>query len=175
MVLTKPLGTGIINTAIKGDMADEEVYNEAVKIMTTLNKFGRDAMIYAGANGCTDITGFGFLGHSLELAKGSDVTLIIDYKKLPIVQKAKEFANMGLIPKGAYSNEIFIGDDVVFAEDVPRAIKDIMYDPQTSGGLLISVPKANCETLLKKLKDSPIEGTIVGEVIEKDEKYIIVK
>lgn len=175
LVLTKPLGTGIINTAIKGDMADEEVYNEAVKIMTTLNKFGRDAMIYAGANGCTDITGFGFLGHSLELAKGSDVTLVIDYKKLPIVQKAKEFASMGLIPKGAYSNEIFIGDDVAFTEDVPRAIKDIMYDPQTSGGLLISVPKANCETLLKKLKDSPIEGAIIGEVIEKDEKYIIVK
>lgn len=176
LVLTKPLGLGIINTAIKGEMADKETYDEAVVVMTTLNKYAKEAIDRTGGvNSLTDITGFGLLGHALEMAEGSSVTITIDYKNIPIVSNALEYANMGLIPAGAYDNRDYIGDKAYINDNVPQVIEDILFDPQTSGGLLISIPKDKVELLLKELKDLPTKFAVVGRVMEKQEHFIIVE
>ncbi len=176
LVLTKPLGLGIINTAIKGDMADEKSYNEAVKVMMTLNKYGKKAIDEAGGvNSVTDITGFGLLGHALEMAMGSNVTIKINSKDVPIIKGAVEYANLGLIPAGAYSNRNYIGDRVYFKDDIPKYLEDILYDPQTSGGLLISISKDKVDSLLTALENSPTEYGIIGEVRIKEDYYLIVE
>jgi len=175
LILTKPIGVGVVNTAIKAQLADEETYKKAVKIMTTLNKFAKDAMLEVGVNSCTDITGFGLLGHTLEMAEGSGVTIKLFSNKIPVIPKAIEYAQMGLIPAGAYSNMSFIGEKVSFSENVAGEIRDLLYDPQTSGGLLISVAKDKAEKLLLLLENSPTEYGVIGEVTEKRDKYIIVE
>lgn len=175
LVLTKPLGLGIINTAIKGELANEISYNEAVKIMTTLNKYGKEAIDrVGGVNSLTDITGFGLLGHALEMAEGSNVTIKINHKNIPLIENTIEYANMGLVPAGAYSNRVYIGDKVYF-NNIPKFMEDILYDPQTSGGLLISISKGKVEKLMEELGDSPTEYAIIGEVLEKGEYYLIVE
>ncbi len=175
LVLTKPLGIGIINTAIKAQMADDEIYNLAVNNMRTLNKFAKDAMVKVGVNSCTDITGFGLLGHSLEMANGSDVTIMFESSKIPIIKKAAEFAAMGLVPAGAYSNMQFIGEKVKFNEQISQEVIDILFDPQTSGGLLISVSQHKLDKLLEELKESPTEFSVIGKVLKKQEYSIIVE
>ena len=175
LVLTKPIGTGIINTAIKGGLADKKDYDEAVKVMTTLNKFAIEAANKVGVNGCTDITGFGLLGHSLELAEASSVTLKIKYKDIPLIEGALQYAQMGLIPAGAYSNESYIGDKIQFNTELPREIIDILYDPQTSGGLLISVSEDKVCELLKELKYTPTDFGVIGQVVEREDKYLIIE
>lgn len=175
LVLTKPIGTGIINTAIKGGLADKKDYDEAVKVMTTLNKFAIEAANKVGVNGCTDITGFGLLGHSLELAEASSATLKIKYKDIPLIEGALQYAQMGLVPAGAYSNESYIGDKIQFNTELPREIIDILYDPQTSGGLLISVSEDKVCELLKELKYTPTDFGVIGQVVEREDKYLIIE
>lgn len=176
LVLTKPLGLGIINTAIKGQMADKESYDEAVLVMTTLNKYAKEAIDRSGGvNSLTDITGFGLLGHALEMAEGSSVSITIDHKNVPIISKALEYAKMGLIPAGAYDNKNHIGEKAYIGEDVPEDIRDILFDPQTSGGLLISIPEEKLALLLEELKDTPTEFAVVGRVTEKQDYFIIVE
>lgn len=174
LVITKPIGLGIVNTAIKAQMASEEMYNAGVKAMVTLNKFAKDAMVKAEANACTDVTGFGLLGHSLEVAEGSNVTIKLNSGDIPIVKGVEEFANMGLIPAGTYENKKFIGDKVIFDKDIKEQMKDILYDPQTSGGLLISVRPDMLDLLMNELEGNVTEYAIIGEVIEKGEHPIIV-
>lgn len=174
LVITKPIGLGIINTAIKADMASKEMYDAGVKVMVTLNKHAKDAMVKAEANACTDVTGFGLLGHSLEMAEGSDVTISLHSKDIPVIEGVVEFARMGLIPAGTYLNRDFIGDKVSFGEDVKQETKDILYDSQTSGGLLISVRQDKLDLLLEELKGNATEFAVVGEVLEKQKHSIIV-
>ena len=176
LVLTKPLGLGIINTAIKGEMADKETYEEAVKIMTTLNKYAKEAIDRTGGvNSLTDITGFGLVGHALEMAMGSSVTISIDHKDIPIISKTLEYANIGLIPAGSYANKKHAGDNVCINKNVAQPIIDILFDPQTSGGLLISIPEDKLELLLKELKDTPTQFSVVGKVYEKGDHYVVVE
>lgn len=176
LIITKPLGIGIITTAIKGELASKEAYDAAVLSMSTLNSFGKKAIDEAkGVHSVTDITGFGLLGHSLEMAESSNVTINIDSSKVPFIKEAKEYAQMGLIPAGAYNNKNYIGDKVLIDEDISDFMVDILYDPQTSGGLLISVAKEYAGLLLEKLSGSPTEYALIGEVTEYNGKYIIVK
>lgn len=176
IVLTKPLGLGILNTAIKAGILGEDSYNEAAKVMSTLNKYGKEAMVKAGGiNSVTDITGFGLLGHALEMAEGSDVTIKLYSGEIPTIKGAKENAKMGIIPAGAYDNRKFIGDKVCFNDNIEQYLKDIMYDPQTSGGLLISVKKENKDKLLEALKNSPTEYALIGEVTKKEKYHLIVE
>lgn len=176
IVLTKPIGLGIINTAIKAGILDEETYLEATNVMKTLNKYAKEAMDKVdGINSVTDITGFGLLGHALEMAEGSELTIRLYSDKIPIIKGAKENAQMGIIPAGAYDNMNFIGDKVHFEKDIDQYLKDIMYDPQTSGGLLISLKKENKDKLLEALKDSPTEYALIGQVTKKGEHYLIVE
>lgn len=175
LILTKPIGVGVINTAIKAGLADKKSYDKAIHTMATLNKYAKQAMDGVNVNSVTDITGFGLLGHSLEMAEGSSVTIVIDHKSVPIIEGALEYAQMGLVPAGAYSNRRHIGDKVKFIGEISEDIKDVLFDPQTSGGLLISVPREEVDLLLDRLKDSPNEFAVIGEVIEKEETDLIVK
>lgn len=164
LVLTKPLGTGIISTALKADMASQESVRSMVEIMVTLNRRPSERMKEFDTHACTDITGFGFIGHGLEMAKASRVGMRINSKNIPILPGAIEYATLGLIPGGAYSNRQFFSCKVVVQEGVPQYLIDILYDPQTSGGLLISLPPKDAEQLVKVLKEEDIDSWIVGEV-----------
>lgn len=175
LVITKPLGLGIINTAIKGGIADKISYDEAVKVMSTLNKFGKEVLEKVKVNSVTDITGFGLLGHALEMAESSEVTIKIYHKEIPLISNTLEYARMGLVPQGAYNNRGYIGDNVKFNNQIPEEMEDVLFDPQTSGGLLISVPKKEVDQLFKALANNPISYSIIGEVVKKEEKYLIVE
>lgn len=175
LILTKPIGTGIVNTAIKGGLADEETYKEAVNVMASLNKYGKEAIDRVEVNALTDITGFGLLGHALEMAEGSKVSIRIDHKKVPLIKNSLEYAQMGLVPAGAYSNRNHIGDKVYFENEISQDMEDVLFDPQTSGGLLVSVARNKADLLLEELKNNPTKYSIIGEVVEKEEYYLIVE
>ena len=165
LILTKPLGIGVLNTAIKADLTDESTYKKAVDVMSYLNKDACEAMMKVGINGCTDITGFGILGHGFEMAEASNVSLEIWSDYIPIIKESIDFAKMGIIPAGAYNNEGYIGTHVRFAESIKQEIKDIMYDPQTSGGLLISVPEERFDKLMEELRiRNKTDFNVIGKV-----------
>ncbi len=167
LVLTKPLGTGIISTALKAGMASQEAVRKIVESMVTLNRTASEWMKKFGAHACTDITGFGFIGHVLEMATASRVGMVIQSRDIPVFPEAVEYARMGLIPGGAYSNRDFFSCKVEVDSDVPNLLADIFYDPQTSGGLLISVPSGEAEKLVAALKkEGHGHSGIVGEVAE---------
>jgi len=166
LVLTKPLGTGIIATALKGGMASEEALRKIVDSMVTLNRTASDGMKKFEAHACTDITGFSFIGHALEMAIASQVGMVIQWETVPIFPEAMEYAKLGLVPGGAYSNRKFFSCRVEVHSDVPDLLVDILYDPQTSGGLLISLPPSKAERLVKALKKGgDTFSCIVGEVV----------
>ena len=176
LILTTPLGTGILNTAIKGEIADEKDYEEAVLVMEYLNKYPADALKKIDVNGVTDVTGFGLLGHVLEMAKGSGCSIEIDGESVPMLRNAREYANMGIIPAGMYKNLDYISPDVSVCEGVKQDILDVLYDPQTSGGLLISVPQQRASELIEELRNcKALCYDIIGRAVEKKEKYVIVK
>jgi len=175
LILTKPLGIGILNTGIKAGLVSQEGYETAVFVMTQLNKFSKDAMMKVGVNSCTDITGFGLLGHAYEMAEGSDVTIKFFSSSIPIIEEALTLARMGIIPAGAYRNMEYIKKQVKISDKAAQDIIDCMSDPQTSGGLLISVEKSKADLLLNELKNSPTPYGLVGEVTERQDYRIIVE
>ena len=174
LVLTKPLGIGVLTTANKAQLLDQQTYDQMVEAMATLNKYAKDVMMEVGANACTDVTGFGLIGHASEMAKGSGLTIELFSKEVPIIEAAIDFAKMGIIPSGAYNNMAFVKDDVRFAPDVPQHIQDLLVDPITSGGLLISLPEEKAHVLVEKLKGVTICNAIVGRVTAKQDRAIVV-
>lgn len=174
LVLTKPLGTGIISTAIKGELASEQEIDTAVKTMAALNKYARDIAAGFEIHSCTDITGFGLAGHAMEMAKGSEMTLILHTGKLPVLPGVQEYAQIGLIPAGAYRNREYLEADVL-SEIAGTWQEDLVYDPQTSGGLMLAVKKEEAFQLLERLAEFDLPGTAIGEVTSKQEKYLILK
>jgi selenide, water dikinase len=165
LILTKPLGTGIINTAIKAGLASEDLTREVIRVMAQLNRYSCEAMADYSVNACTDITGFGLAGHLAEMVSSSGAGMRIDSKSLPVFPEALEFASMGLIPAGAYKNRKFRESMVHISSDVPLALADILFDPQTSGGLAISVDKAHAEKLLNALHEKGMEWSrIIGKI-----------
>ena len=174
LVLTKPLGVGIVNTAIKGGIASETAYNKAVKNMATLNKYSGEIAVKYDINACTDITGFGIMGHGYEMAEGSKVTLKLWKDSIPYIEEAKEYASMGLVPEGAYNNRAYLQGKYELI-GVEQWMEDILFDPQTSGGLLLSLSKEQGQKLLEELKENNVESWIIGEAVAKKDKYIIVE
>jgi len=169
LVLTKPLGTGVINTAIKGDLCPPEVAARAVQVMKALNKEASRLMVELQASACTDITGFGFLGHAYEMASGSGVTLVIQRNAVPIIEGAVELAQMGLIPAGTYRNKDYLKGKVALScpED---AMTDLLFDPQTSGGLLIAMAQDKAATFVSELKEKfHIQAHVVGHVTARED------
>lgn len=153
LFLTKPLGIGVLTTAQKAELLSEEGKDFAIRMMTTLNKGARDVMVPFRVHACTDVTGFGFLGHACEMAEGSDVTLQIDTKKIDLIPEALEFARMGILPAGMYRNRSF-AEEKVDPGDTELAVQDLLYDPQTAGGLLIAVHPGDADALEQALKDA---------------------
>lgn len=137
IVLTKALGVGIVNTAAKVDEAPQESVRQAVDSMTRLNKRARDTAVKYAVHAATDVTGFSLSGHACEVAQASGVSLEIRTKELPVIEGALELARFGFLPEGRYSNEDFLVEKVSFGKDIPREMRDLCYDPQTSGGLLL--------------------------------------
>jgi len=176
LILTKPLGTGIISTAVKGGFASKEAANRIAKSMSTLNRKASEVMQEIGANACTDITGFGLLGHAAEMIEGTDVGMVIYANSVPVFTETKELAAMGMIPGGLYRNRDFRKSIVEFKPDVEEFQADILFDPQTSGGLLISVSKEKAQHMLNKLHQAGVEeSAIIGEVVDNPKGKIIVK
>jgi len=175
LILTKPLGTGIISTALKAGKASKETVAKVTKYMATLNKKASELMQEAGAHACTDITGFGFLGHACQLAQNSQVGIKINSGSVPVFTEAREFAKKGLCPGGLGRNKEFYGKMVEFSKQVPDYIRDILFDPQTSGGLLISLAPETAELLVNKLHKAGVpDAVIVGETISKPMGKILV-
>ncbi|AKL95123.1 selenide, water dikinase SelD [Clostridium aceticum] len=176
LILTKPLGTGILNTAIKADLCTSSQYEAAIKTMSTLNKYALEALEGLRLSACTDITGFGFLGHAYEMAKGSNVSLEIFSEKIPILEGVLEYAEMGIIPAGMYANKKHIEKEVQVASSIKEGIQDILYDPQTSGGLLFSLHQEDVEQALENLKAiNKNDFAVVGRVVSKESHRIYVK
>jgi selenide,water dikinase len=176
LILTKRLGTGIIGTAIKGEMAEEVTIARVIECMVTLNKRASDLMQKTGVNACTDITGFGLIGHACEMIQGGGVGMVIHAASVPVFPEAKELAMMGLVPGGAYRNKEYRSCLVEMPEDIPDHMVDILFDPQTSGGLMISVGAEKADLLLAELHESGVkDAAIIGEVVEEPAGKIILK
>lgn len=173
LIITKPLGIGILNTAIKGGLASQEAYQKNVDVMSYLNKDACHVMLNVGVSGCTDITGFGFLGHAAEMAEASRVTLEIYSESIPIIGESMEYAMMGIIPGGAYRNREYLKDKVIIKGQLNKGTEDILYDPQTSGGLLIALPEASSGIIMEELsRVNRTSYAIVGRV-KKRSSYLI--
>ncbi len=176
LILTKPLGTGIINTAIKGGLASDELIERVTRLMAALNRSAAEVMAAYPVHACTDITGFGLLGHLAEMVCGSGHSLLVQSAKVPILPEASEYAAMGLVPAGAYHNKTFREHMVSFEASVDALMRDILFDPQTSGGLLISVAGERAEALVADLMAKGIDqAAVIGSVIADPSEKIFVQ
>ncbi len=164
LVLTKPLGTGILATALKGEVLAEKDMTDAIAGMSMLNKEASRVMLEVGVSACTDITGFGLIGHALEMAEASGVGVVVDSQALPAYPKVFEMAHIGLIPVGSYRNRQYYLPRVDGVEQLPHAIIDLLADPQTSGGLLLSVAAEKADRLRKKLEATGCGAFLIGHV-----------
>ena len=162
LILTKPLGSGIISTAVKAELASAKEEASAAAVMGYLNKYAFEAVCDLRVHGCTDITGFGLVGHAVEMAEGSDVTLRIQADKIPLLSGAMDYAAMGLIPAGAYRNREYTQGKVDSAL-TDTALEDILYDPQTSGGLLLAIDSRDTAKALKALESLAFPCEVIGK------------
>lgn len=165
LILTKPLGTGIINTGIKAGLVSPGAMQTAVSSMSTLNKAASEIMLKHGASACTDITGFGLLGHAAEMAEASGVSLHIKCKSVPLLPETMEMARLGLIPAGAYDNRNYLEGKILLQGNLKTEEQLALFDPQTSGGLLISIPEARASALVDELKEKGVNCAVIGEVL----------
>jgi selenide,water dikinase len=176
LVLTKPLGTGIISTAHKAEMAEPGILQGAIDRMVQLNDKAAEAMSECLVHACTDITGFGLMGHASGMARGSGLSMRFIYSSITILEGAREYAAQGLVPGGAYCNQRFLEQETYISGRVPEPEKIILFDPQTSGGLLIALPESEGEDLLKKLQERGIkEASLIGRVVPREKNLITVE
>lgn len=163
LILTKPIGIGILTSAMKADLCEEKTKSYAYTLMSTLNKAARDVMVNYRVHSCTDVTGFGLLGHSYEVAQGSDVEVTLNTQAIDLLPEALSFARMGVLPAGMYRNRKY-AESAVDSGEVELAVQDMLYDPQTSGGLLISVDPNDAEALFAALQGKVPSAQIIGTV-----------
>ena len=168
LVLTKPVGTGILTTGAKADMTAKEDYDAMTASMAALNRTaGLLIQECSHVHACTDVTGFGLLGHAYEMASGSDVTICLHSADIPLLHGARELAEMGIIPAGAYRNMDYVKPHL-------QVFVDLMADPQTSGGLLAALPFDEAQTLIRNLHQVSQTGEIIGEVVAKQDLSVII-
>jgi selenide,water dikinase len=163
LILTKPLGTGIITTALKKGKASEESVNEAVQSMTTLNATAAEVARKHPVHACSDVTGFGILGHALEMASGSDVTLVIESAKMPLLRGTPRLAEKGYITGGCKRNKDYLNDKMLIDKNIREGLVEAALDPQTSGGLLFAIARRHAAKLLEDLHAAGVShATEVG-------------
>ena len=168
LILTKPLGTGIVNTAIKGGLASADCTKAVTVLMAKLNKDAANIMMKYPVHACTDITGFGLIGHLAEMIIYSACGAVLFEKNLPIIKEAVEFANIGLIPEGTYKNRNFRECMVEVSTGIDPVTMDILFDPQTSGGLLIGVAPEVAGDLVSELREHNLtDSVLIGKVTDK--------
>ena len=174
ILLTKQIGTGIINTAAKVNFASERAKNESYKVMASLNRKGKEVMDHFTVHACTDITGFGLMGHALEMAEASKVCFHLQSSYIPYIPESMEYAELGMIPAGAYANRKFQSPKVDVSR-ISTAFQDILFDPQSSGGLLYCIPMEEKDRALEAFEKANLDTTVscIGEVGEFVEKNII--
>jgi selenide,water dikinase len=176
LILTKPLGTGVATTALKAGMLDEKTEKLVVNIMSTLNKAASEAATEIGVHAVTDITGFGLMGHAYEMAEASNVTIKINSRAIPVIPGVEELAAMGLLPAGLYHNRRYLEGKIKVCDGIPEVVSDLVFDPQTSGGLLISLKKEKAEALANLLKSKGVvDAAVIGEVVDPWEFRIVLE
>ena len=177
LIFTKAIGTGVISTAIKRGHAEFAWVRGAVHAMTTLNKAAAEVVTSGGfaVHAMTDVTGFGMIGHAREMAKGSGVSLRLYASRVPLLEGALECVRHGCVPGGLKSNRSFAEGCVEYADDVPEDVRTLLYDPQTAGGLLISLAEADAERLVAQLGDARVNAVEIGEVVGKQKPLITVR
>ena len=176
LILTKPLGIGVISTALKAGMVNEELAGKVTKCMATLNNKASELMQEIGVHACTDITGFGLLGHAIQVAESSQVGINIQFDSIPFFPEAGEFAKQGLCPAGLHRNREFYSASVKIAKELPDYMQDILFDAQTSGGLLICLAPGKAELLLNRLRQAGVEdAVIIGEAVGEPRGVVTVK
>lgn len=175
LLLTKPLGVGVLTTAAKAGLVGGAVMDRIYRQMATLNRTARDIMVKYRVHSCTDVTGFSLMGHSFEMAQGSGMSLHIDALSVPFHMEALEFADMGFIPAGAYRNRTYVEKGILKKCEIPRALEDIFFDPQTSGGLLIAVAEKDAKDCLAALQAEIPNAAQIGYVTELHENYLILE
>ncbi len=167
LILTKKIGTGAIATAIKAEMASEKAETSAIKEMTILNKKAAEIIKkYESVHSVTDITGFGLMGHLIEMLTGSKKNCELFFDNINFLEEAREYLEFGLIPEGTYNNQKFFSCKVRFEKKLSDIDEFLLYDPQTSGGLLIAIPENSAENLLTELKNNNVEANIVAQITE---------
>ncbi|MFL6256545.1 MAG: selenide, water dikinase SelD, partial [Pyrinomonadaceae bacterium] len=174
LLLTKPIGTGVVSTGIKFAKASEEVTRASLDTMLLSGREAARLMTEAGASAATDVTGFALLGHAWEMARGSGVSLEIDSSSVPLIRGARELAAAGLLTSGDKSNRAYVGEDVSLGEGVTRELASLLFDPQTAGGLLISVARERASDLLTALRKSYPDAALIGRVAERGPHLISV-
>lgn len=175
LILTKPLGTGIINTAIKGALASSTIIERVTRQMAELNRIPAEVMSSYSVHACTDITGFGLLGHLTEMVQCSGCGIRLDSKRIPVLPETAEYASMGLIPAGGYRNREFYEPLVRFDPSVDRISQDIFFDPQTSGGLLICIDASEAEPFVSAMKERGVQdAAVIGEVVSGPTEGVVV-
>lgn len=175
LFLTKPLGNGVIATAIKAELVEQEHAEEAIRWMSTLNKRDSEAMQVVGVHAATDVTGFGLIGHLHEMAAASNVEMEIDSQKIPFMGGVLKAANMGLIPGGAYTNRDYLQNKVQVEGTVDRTVYDLLFSPETAGGMLISVPEERQDQLAQALQTRECSYAIIGKVLKDEFASIRIK
>ncbi|GBD11115.1 Selenide, water dikinase [bacterium HR23] len=168
LVLTKPLGTGVITTAAKQGLADPQVLERATQVMAHLNKSASEAMVEAGVHACTDITGYGLIGHLLGMVKGSEVGARLRLSQIPVLEGVWDLLEEGIAPGGTHRNLNSVGKLVRWGEGIPRTAQLLLCDAQTSGGLLMAVPPPHLPTLQEALQKRGEQGWVVGEITAED-------
>ncbi len=174
LILTKPIGTGVISTGIKFGKATKEMAAGSVAVMLTAGRKAAEAMREFGVRGATDITGFGLMGHAWELAKGSGVTIEINAKHIPLIDGAMEMARRKMLTQGDKTNREYVGDDFRIDTDITKEMASLLFDPQTAGGMLISIADEKAEALLARLQETYSAAAVIGRVTEKAERSLVV-
>ncbi|NFG22522.1 selenide, water dikinase SelD [Clostridium botulinum] len=175
IILTKPLGIGIMNTAAKAELIGENKIKEVTSIMSTLNKYAKECTSGLEINSCTDVTGFGLIGHGYEMASGSKKTIEIFSESVPIIDGALDYAKMGIIPEGMYNNLDYLKDKFAVEANISQELQDVLIDPQTSGGLLLSLPEKHAKEFLSRIEKFTPYAKIIGQVLDKGDKPIVIK
>jgi selenide,water dikinase len=174
LILTKPLGTGIISTGIKFEKSSAEVAQRSAATMLTPGRQAAEAMREFGVRGATDITGFGLLGHAWEVAKASGVTFELTAAAVPILPGALELAGRKMLTQGDKTNREYVGDRVFFDTDITKEMASVLFDPQTAGGILIAVAQDKAEAMLARLRETYPDVAIIGRVIEQGPHSVVV-